>query len=174
MQLLFNMESMFDASKKLFDYLTKYTRYNAFLIDEVPSEMVQELGEAIRAHDRVQAVRIYHKIDSLMDTIRDAHCYNTPELPYKSSFRGIAKDAFRELKESWLIYNEDFYYIAKILRFISTSDYYAIREYLIKRSHAMFNYQDIPLDPDDFYCGYIPLEAIMDYCIRIIRVQLKE
>lgn len=172
--MLFNMDSMFDASKKLFSYLTQYTRYNAFLIDEVPTELVQELGKAIRERDRVKSVHLYLKIDARMDMIRDEHCYNNPSLPYKSSFRNIAKDAYRELKESWLIYNDDFYYIAKILRFISTSDYYVIREYLIKRSHAMFNYWDVPLDPDDFYCGYIPLEAIMDYCMKIIRVQLKE
>ena len=172
--MLFNMDSMYEASQKLFDYLTKYTRYNAFLIDEVPTEMVQELGKAIREKDRIKAVQLYLKIDARMDTIRDEHCYNNPSLPYRSSFRNIAKDAFRELKESWLIYNDDFKHIARILRFISTSDYYAIREFLIKRSHAMYNYWDIPLDPDDFYCGYIPLEAILDYSLKMIRVQLKE
>lgn len=172
--MLFNMDSMYEASQKLFDYLTKYTRYNAFLIDEVPTEMVQELGKAIREKNRIKAVQLYLKIDARMDAIRDEHCYNNPSLPYKSSFRNIAKDAFRELKESWLIYNDDFKYIAKILRFISTSDYYAIREFLIKRSFAMTHYWDIPLDGDDFYCGYIPLEAILDYCLKMIRVQLKE
>lgn len=172
--MLFNIDSMYEASQKLFDYLTKYSRYNAFLIDEVPTEMVQELGKAIQEKNRVKAVQLYLKIDARMDTIRDEHCYNNPSLPYKSSFRNIAKDAFRELKESWLIYNDDFKHIARILRFISTSDYYAIREFLIKRSHTMHNYWDIPLCGDDFYCGYIPLEAIMDYCMQIIRVQLKE
>jgi len=172
--MLFNMDSMYDASKKLFDYLTKYFRYNAFLIDEIPTELVQELGRAIQANDRIKSVQLYLKIDARMDAIRDEHCYNNPSLPFKSSFRNIAKDAFRELKDSWLIYNDDFKYIARILRFISTSDYYAIREFLIKRSHTMYNYWDIPLDPDDFYCGYIPLEAILDYCLKMIRVQLKE
>ena len=172
--MLFNMDSMYEASQKLFDYLTKYTRYNAFLIDEVPTEMVQELGKAIREEDRIKAVQLYLKIDARMDTIRDEHCYNNPSLPYRSSFRNIAKDAFRELKESWLIYNDDFKYIAKILRFISTSDYYAIREFLIKRSFTMTHYWDVPLDGDDFYCGYIPLEDILDYCLRMIRIQLKE
>lgn len=172
--MLFNMDSMYDASKMLFNYLTKYSRYNAFLIDEIPTELVQELGRALQANDRIKSVQLYLKIDARMDAIRDEHCYNNPSLPFKSSFRNIAKDAFRELKDSWLIYNDDFKYIARILRFISTSDYYAIREFLIKRSHTMYNYWDIPLDPDDFYCGYIPLEAILDYCLKMIRVQLKQ
>ena len=164
---------MYEASQKLFDYLTKYSRYNAFLIDEVPTEMVQELGKAIREKDRIKAVQLYLKIDARMDAIRDEHCYNNPSLPYKSSFRNIAKDVYRELKESWLIYNDDFKHIARILRFISTSDYYAIREFLIKRSHAMYNYWDIPLSPEDFYCLYIPLEALMDYIIKVCRQYIR-
>ncbi len=171
--MLFNMDSMFDSSKMLFDYLTKFTRYNAFLIDEVDDELVRKLGAAIQTNDRVRAVQLYLKIDKQMDVIRDEHCYNNPSLPYKSSFRCIAKDALLELKRLGLTYNDDYKYVVKILRFISTSDYYIIREFLIKRSHAMYNYWDIPLDPDDFYCGYIPLEAILDYCLKMVRVQLK-
>lgn len=171
--MLFNMDSMFDSSKMLFDYLTKFTRYNAFLIDEVDDELVRKLGAAIQTNDRVRAVQLYLKIDKQMDVIRDEHCYNNPSLPYKSSFRCIAKDALLELKKLGLTYNDDYKYVVKILRFISTSDYYIIREFLIKRSHAMYNYWDIPLDPDDFYCGYIPLEAILDYCLKMVRIQLK-
>lgn len=171
--MLFNMDSMFDSSKMLFDYLTKFTRYNAFLIDEVDDELVRKLGAAIQTNDRVRAVQLYLKIDKQMDVIRDEHCYNNPSLPYKSSFRCIAKDALLELKRLGLTYNDDYKYVVKILRFISTSDYYIIREFLIKRSHAMYNYWDIPLDPDDFYCGYIPLEAILDYCLKMVRIQLK-
>lgn len=38
---------------------------------------------------------------------------------------------------------------------------------LIKRSQTMYMYWDIPICGDDFYCSYIPLEAIMDYCIKM-------
>ena len=79
---------------------------------------------------------------------------------------------YRELKKSWLIYNDDLRYISYILRFISTSDYYQIREMLIKRSKTMYDYWDIPIDPDDFYCRYIPLECILDYCIKMVRLYM--
>lgn len=169
--MYFNMDSLFESSKMLFDYVTKYRGYNAFIIDEVDDILVRRLGRSIQENNRVEAVRLYFKLDKQIDELRDTYCYNV--LPYKSSFRELAKDLYKELKESWLIYNKDFKYIAKILRFISTSDYYIIREYLMKRSYGMFTYEDIPLDPDDFYCGYIPLEAIMDYAIKLIRLYMK-
>ena len=55
---------------------------------------------------------------------------------------------------------------------ISTSDYYQIREMLIKRSYTFYHYWDIPIDPDNWYCGYIPLECILDYCIKIVRLYM--
>ena len=171
--VLFNIDSMFEASEKLFIYLTKFFRYNAFLIDEVDEQLVKDLGQAIRDNNKVKAVQIYLKLDKQMDMIRDEHCYNNPSLPYRCSFRNLAKDAFFALKELGLTYNDDYKYVVQILRFISTSDYYVIREYLMKRSLTMYTYWDIPLDPDSFYCGYIPLEAILDYCIKMVRVQFK-
>ena len=124
-----------------------------------------KLRTLIDENKRVEAVKLYREIDRDVDAIRDRYCYNV--LPERSSFRGIAKDLYRELKESWLLYTDEFHYIGRILRFISTSDYYVIREYLMKRSYSMYNYKDIPLDPDSFYDGYVPLEAIMDYIIKL-------
>lgn len=171
--MLFNMDSLYESSKKLLYYLTHLYGYNNFIVDEVTDVLVQELRNAIVAENRVRAVQIYLKIDKELDEIRNRHCYNNSELPYRSNFRNIAKDVYRELKIRHLTNHDDIKHIAYILRFISTSDYYQIREMLVKRSQTMFMYWDIPLDPNDFYCGYIPLEAVMDYCIKIVNLFLK-
>lgn len=165
--LSFDMDSLFERSKMIYDYCTKSYKYNHFVIDEVNEEMVRALGKAIREEDRVQAVRLYLKLDKQIDELRSKYCFNV--LPYRSSFRGIAKDLHRELKRSWLIYSDDFGYIAYVLRFISTSDYYTIREFLMKRSNTMFWYKEVPIDPDKFYCGYIPLEAFIYYAITLYK-----
>ena len=168
------IESMYESSKMLLDYMTHLYGYNNFLIDNIDDNLIRQLSNAIQKEDKVKAVQLYLKIDRELDVIRDKHCYNNSELPYKSNFRAIAKDIYRELKKSWLIYNDELKYVAYILRFISTSDYYQIREMLIKRSKTMYDYWDIPIDPDDWYCNYIPLEAIMDYCIKIVILYMKE
>ena len=168
----FGLESLFERSKMLLDYVTHYYGYNAFIIDDIDDNLVRQLSKAIQDGNKVDAIRIYFKLDAQIDSLRDKYCYNV--LPYRASFRGIAKDLYQELKRNWLIYHDDFKYIARILRFISTSDYYVIREYLMKRSHSIFNYKDIYLDPDSFYCGYIPLEAIMWYSIQLYRNYCKE
>lgn len=160
-----SIESQFESAKMAFDYLTKNRGYNLFLIDEIEGHKLMKLRTLIDENKRVEAVKLYREIDRDVDAIRDRYCYNV--LPERSSFRGIAKDLYRELKESWLLYTDEFHYIGRILRFISTSDYYVIREYLMKRSYSMYNYKDIPLDPDSFYDGYVPLEAIMDYIIKL-------
>lgn len=171
--MLFNLDSLYESSKQLLDYLTKYYKFNAFLIDEIPSEKVIQLRKAIESEDRVQAVRLYLQLDKEMDKIRDKHCYKNPELPYGSNFRRLAKDLYRELKIRHLTNHDDVKHIAYILRFISTSDYYTTREMLIKRSQTMHMYWDIPIDPNDFYCNYIPLEAILDYCVKISNLYIK-
>lgn len=171
--MLFNMESMYNSSVKLFEYLTRLYGFNNFLVDEVNDELVRELRNAIVTEDRVKAVQVYLKLDKEMDEIRNKHCYNNAELPYRSSFRSISKDVYRELKKRHLTNHDDVKHIAYILRFISTSDYYQTREMLVKRSLSFYMYCDIPLNPNDFYCGYIPLEAIMDYCIKIANIYIK-
>jgi len=160
-----SIESQFEAAKMLFDYLTKMRGYNMFLIDEIDGSKVSRMRKFIDEGNKIEAVKLYRQLDREVDAIRDRFCYN--ELPERSSFRGIAKDLYRELKESWLLYTDEFHYLGRILRFISTSDYYVIREYLMKRSYSMYNYKDIPLDPDSFYCGYVPLEALMDYILKL-------
>lgn len=171
--MLFNMESLYDSSKKLLHYLTHLYGYNNFIVDEVDDELVRALRDAIVAEDRVKAVQIYLKIDKDLDEIRNRHCYNNPDLPYRSNFRQIAKDVYRELKRRHLINHDDVKHVAYVLRFISTSDYYQIREMLIKRSYAAHHYWEFPLNPKDFYCDYIPMEAIMDYCLKIAILYLK-
>lgn len=171
--MLFNMESMYNSSIKLFEYLTKLYGFNNFLVDEVNDELVKELRNAILSEDRIGIVQAYLKLDKELDEIRNRHCYNNDELPYKSNFRAISKDVYRELKKRHLTNHDDVKHIAYILRFISTSDYYQIREMLIKRSLTMYMYWDIPLNPNDFYCKYIPLEAIMDYCIKIANIFIR-
>ena len=171
--MLLNMENMYDNAIKLLDYLTHYYKYNAFILDGIESELIQKLSMYIRKNDRVNAVRLYLKIDKLIDELRDINCYNNPNLPYKSSFRNIAKDAYRYLKDNHLTNNESLKDVAYILKFISTSDYYIIREMLIKKSYSFFMYKDIPLDPCNFYCEYIPIEAILDYCLKVVESYMK-
>lgn len=171
--MLFNMESMYNSSIKLFEYLTRLYGFNNFLVDEVDDSLVRALRNAIVAEDRVKAVQLYLRIDKELDEIRNRHCYNNKELSHRSNFRAIAKDIYRELKIRHLLNHDDVKHIAYILRFISTSDYYQIREMLVKRSLSFYMYCDIPLNPHDFYCEYIPLEAIMDYCIKIANIYIR-
>ena len=169
--MLFSMESLYDSSKKLLHYLTHLYGYNNFLVDEVDDELVRGLRDAIVQEDRVKAVQIYLRLDKELDEIRNRHCYDDPNRPYKSNFRAIAKDMYRELKKQHMrnhqSVSEDLWRVAYILRFIASSDYYQIREMLMKKSYIFYHYWDFPLDKDDFYCDYVPLEAILDYCIKI-------
>ena len=171
--MLFNMESLYDSSKILLYYLTHLFGYNNFLVDEVDDELVRALRDAIVAEDRVKSVQIYLRIDKELDEIRNRHCCNNTELPYRSSFRNIAKDLYRELKIRDLTHTDDLKCVSYILRFISTSDYYIIREMLIKRSLSFYMYQDVPINPESFYCNYIPIEAIMDYCVKMVTLYIK-
>lgn len=169
--MLMDIDSMFESAKMLFDYCTKSRGYNLFIIDEVDSMKLMKLSQYIQAEDKVNAVLMYREIDRDIDRIRDYYCYN--HLEYKSSFRQIAKDMYRELKESWLLYSDEFKYIGRVLRFISTSDYYTIREYLMKRSYSFFYMERFPMDPSSFYCGYVPLEALMDYIVKVFCITFK-
>lgn len=171
---MLSIDSLFESSKMLVDYLTKNFGYNLFLIDEIDGQEVVKLRKAIDENNKVEAVHQYLKLDRQMDAIRDKYCYNNPELPYRSSFRTIAKELYLEIKKNGLLLNEDFKYIGKVLRFISTSDYYIIRDFLIRRSLPMCMYWNIELNPDNFYCGYIPLEAFMDYAIKMYRIYMKD
>ena len=167
------IESMYESSKMLLDYMTHLYGYNNFLIDNIDDNLIRQLSNAIQKEDKVKAVQLYLKIDRELDMIRNRHCYNNPELPYRSNFRAIAKDVYKELKERNLTNHDDVKTIAYILKFISTSEYWQIRELLIKRSLSWYMYCDIPLNPNDFYCGFYTIEAIFDYCIKIANVYIR-
>ena len=167
------IESMYESSKMLLDYMTHLYGYNNFLIDNIDDNLIRQLSNAIQKEDKVKAVQLYLKIDRELDVIRDKHCYNNPELPYRSSFRNIAKDLFRELKIRDLTHTDDLKCVSYILRFISTSDYYQIRDFLIKKSLSFYMYQDVPINPENFYCNYTPIEAIMDYCVKMATLYIK-
>lgn len=171
--MLFNMDSLYESSKQLLYYLTHLFGYNNFLVDEVDDELVRALRDAIISEDRVKAVQIYLRIDKDLDEIRNRHSYKNPELPYGSNFRRLAKEMYRELKVRHLINQDDMKHIAYILRFISSSDFYTTREMLVKKSHTFYNVYEMPLDPDSFYCKYIPIEAIMDYCVKMVCLYIK-
>lgn len=171
---MLNIDSMFESSKMLFDYLTKNRGYNLYIIDEIDGQEVAKLKKAIDENNKVEAVHQYLKLDREVDKIRDKYCYNNPELPYRSSFRSIAKELYLELKKTWLIYDEDFEHIARLLRFISTSDYYIIREYLCRRSLTLYMYGGVPKHPNEFYCNFYPLEYILDYAIKLYRIYMKD
>lgn len=171
--MLFDMDSLYGSAKKLLDYLTHLYPYNYFLVDNVNDELVKSLRDAIVTEDRVKAIQIYLKLDKEMDLIRSKYCGNSPELPYRSSFRSISKDMYRELKRKNLINHDDVETIAYILKFISTSEYWQIRDMLVKKSLSFYMYNDIPLNPNDFPSNYIYLEAILDYCIKIGNIYLK-
>ena len=166
-----SIDSLYYKCEKLYDYCTKSYRYNHFIIDDVNEDWVKEMKKAMKEKKKKRAVMYYMKIDRQIDELRNEYCYNI--LPYRASFRGIAKDVYRELKKRHLINNDDVKYIAYILRFISTSDYYQIKKMLTRRSLTMYMYWDIPINPDDFYCEYIPLEAVMDYCIKIANLFIR-
>lgn len=165
--MLLNMDSLYESSKKLLYYLTHLFGYNNFLVDEIDDKLVRDLRDAIVKEDRVKTVQLYLKIDRELDEIRDEHCFNNEDLPYRSSFRQIAKDMYRELKIRHLLNHDDVKTVAYILRFISTSDYYQIKDMLVKKSLSFYMYQDVPLSPYDFYCEFIPIEAILDYCVKM-------
>ena len=161
-----SIDSIYARCGMLYDYCTKSYRYNHFIIDEVNEEWVKELRKAMLAEDKKKAVMYYMKIERQIDELRNKYCYNV--LPYRSSFRGIAKDLYRHLKSTWLLYTDEFDYIGYALRFISTSEYPVIKEFFKRRSDVMFYKKDIPLDPEKYYGGYIPLEAFLDYVIVLI------
>ena len=81
---------------------------------------------------------------------------------------------YLELKKTWLIYDEDFEHIFKLLRFISTSDYYIIREYLARRSLTLYMYGGVPAHPNEFYCGFYTLEYILDYTVKLYVMYMKD
>ena len=163
-----SIDSLYAKCEMLYDYCTKSYKYNHFIIDEVNEDWVKEMKKAMDEEDKKRAVLYYMKLDKQIDEIRSNYCYNV--LPYRSSFRGLAKDLYKELVDSWKIYLDDFDYVGYVLKFISTSDYYVIKDFLKRRSDVMFYQKEIPLNPDDFYCGYIPLEAFMYYAITLFKL----
>ena len=165
-----SIETLFEDSKQLWEYLAIPRGYNMFLIDEIDSLKVLQLRKYIDTDDKINAVKLYKELSLEVDRIRDKHCYNV--LPYKSSFRQIAKEVYLFLKESWLLYTDEFFYIGRVLRFISTSSLYEINRYLKKRSYSMFYLERINIDPDNFYCGYVPLEAFLDYAIKLLNMYM--
>ena len=50
--MLFNMDSLYESSKKLLYYLTHLYGYNNFIVDEVDDELVRALRDAIVAEVR--------------------------------------------------------------------------------------------------------------------------
>ena len=60
---MLNIDSMFESSKMLFDYLTKNRGYNLFLIDEIDGQEVVKLRKAIDENNKVEAVHLYLKLD---------------------------------------------------------------------------------------------------------------
>ena len=168
-----DMENIYISSKKLLDYLTHIYGFNNFLVDEVDDILVRELRDAIVEDNKVKIVRAYLKLEKQLDEIRNLHCFDNPELPYKSNFRCIAKDAFRELKKRHLLNHDDTKTVAYILRFISTSSYDEMKRMLKRRSLSWYMYCNIPINPYDFYCNFIPLECIMDYCLKIVKIYIR-
>lgn len=168
-----SIDSLYEQSIKLLDYLTHLYKFNAFLIDEVDDAKVVDLKNAIIKEDKIKAVRLYLQLDKEMDRIRDKHCYNNVELPYRSSFRSIAKDLYKELKRRNLTNHDDLKTIAYILRFISTSDYYQIREWLVKRSLSWHMYGGIVVSPNKFPNNTYTIEFLLDYCIKLSNIYLK-
>lgn len=168
-----DIDDLYISSKKLLNYLTHYYGFNAFLIDEVDDSLVRELRDAIVMEDRVKAIRVYFKLEKQVDRIREEHCFDNPELPYKSNFRALAKELYRELKKRHLLNHDDTKTISYILRFISTSSYDEMKRMLKRRSLSWYMYCNIPINPYDFYCNFIPLECIMDYCLKIVKIYIR-
>ena len=169
--MLFEVDSMYLNAKRVYKYATTNYGYNLFLLDELDSKLLGELRLAIQQEDKLTAIKLSREVERQMDKIRDFYCYN--HLPYKSNFRCIAKDIVSFLKYSWLRYNQEFSTLYNILRFISTSDYYTIREYLIKRSYGLHYLKGIEKDPEDFPSGYYSIEFIIAYTVDMLKIYFK-
>lgn len=167
---MISIDTMFESTQMLWFYCTRPLGYNMFIMDNINDNKLIQMKRCIDTNDKINAIKLYRQLDRDIDALRDMYCYNV--LPYKSSFRQIAKDMYIFLKDSWLLYNDDFEYVGKVLKFISTSDYYIIREYFIRRSYSMFYMDKLPLDPDSFYCRYVPLEAFLDYAIKLLNMYM--
>lgn len=170
-KVLFEIDSMYLNAKRIYKYATTNYGYNLFIIDELDGALLGKLRLAILQEDKLTAIKLSREVENQMDKIRDFYCYN--HLPYKSNFRCIAKDIILFLKHSWLRYNSEFSTLYNIMRFISTSDYYIIREYLIKRSYGLHYLKGVEKDPEDFPSGYFPIEFIMAYTIDMLRGYFK-
>lgn len=164
---MLSLDTIIEDSLMLFDYCTKMQGYNMFVIDEVDSEKVKLLRKYIDEENRIMCAKYYILISNQIDELRNKYCYNI--LPYKSSFRQLAKDLYAYMKETWLIYNEQYKYLAYMLRKIQNADYYDIKKFLEKRSYSLYYMERIPFDPDKFYCHYVPLEAVLYYIIEVLK-----
>jgi hypothetical protein len=171
-KVLFEIDSMYLNAKRIYKYATTNYGYNLFIIDELDGALLGKLRLAILQEDKLTAIKLSREVENQMDKIRDFYCYN--HLPYKSNFRCIAKDIVLFLKHSWLRYNDDFKHLYKILRFISTSDYYIIREYLMRTSYSLHYLKGVGVDPETFPSGYYSIEFILAYTISCLRLYFKE
>ena len=161
-----SLETIIDDSILLFNYCTKYCGYNAFIIDDIDSEKVALLRKYIDENNRVMCAKMYKDISRDIDKLRDEHCYNT--IPYKSSFRQLAKELYLFMKESWLLYNDEYRYLGYMLKKIQTASHEDIKKFLSKRSYSLYYLERIPVDPDTFYCHYLPIEFVLYYIMKII------
>ena len=163
-------DSIIDDCIMLFNYCTKSYGYNMFIIDEVDSVKLRKLYQYITEDNKVMAKKYYDIICRDIDDIRNKYCYNV--LPYKSSFRELARDLYKYLEDTWLLYTEEFKYIGYMLKKIQHAHYEDIKKFLQRRAYSLYYMDRIPLDPDSFYCHYVPIEAILYYIIELIKANV--
>ena len=161
-----SLDNAINDSILLFNYCTRYCGYNAFIIDDIDSSKLTRLREYIDTNNRVMCAKLYKELSKDIDILRDKHCYNS--LPYKSSFRQLAKELYLYMKESWLLYNDEYKYLGYMLKKIKNASHEEIKQFLSKRSYSLYYMDRIPVDPDTFYCHYLPIEFVLYYIMQII------
>ena len=164
---MLSSDSIIEDCIMLFDYCTKSRGYNMFIIDEVDTNKLKLLRKYIEENNVVMCKKYYDILSRDIDEIRNTYCYNV--LPYKSSFRQIARDLYEYMEETWLLYAPEYEYLGYMLKKIQHAHYYDIKKFLEKRAYSLYYMERIPFDPDKFYCHYLPIEAVLYYIIEIIK-----
>lgn len=164
---MLSSDSIIEDCIMLFDYCTKSCGYNLFIIDEIDGNKLRLLRKYIEENNVVMCKKYYKIISDEVDEIRNRYCYNV--LPYKSSFRELARDLYKYMEETWLLYNAEYKYLGYMLKKIQHAHYYDIKKFLEKRAYSLYYLDRIPFDPNKFYCHYVPIEAILYYIIEVLK-----
>jgi len=124
---MLSSDSIIEDCIMLFDYCTKSCGYNMFIIDEIDGNKLRLLRKYIEENNVAMCKRYYKILSDDIDEIRNRYCYNV--LPYKSSFRELARDLYKYMEETWLLYTPEYKYLGYMLKKIQHAHYYDIKKF---------------------------------------------